>query len=264
MTTRQVELRERVRVEFDGGVARVVLARPDRRNALDLAGALALREAAELVVAAAPRVIHVRSDGEGVFSVGGDLDAFARSDDPARLVGDIAANVHAAVIMLREQPAPVVTEVSGVAAGGGFGLALMGDVVLASPVAWFRASYTAGGLSPDVGLTWLLRHTVGRARAMDVVLTNRRILADEALAWGLVSRLVTTDLRETASALVRELEIGSFSALSATRGLVDTADGRTLSEQLAAEEASISLLAGSLDGREGVQAFVEKRAPQFS
>lgn len=262
MTTRTV--RERVRVELDGEVARLVLARPDRRNALDLDCALALREAATLVVEATPRVIHVRSDGEGVFSVGGDLAAFAASEEPARLVGDIAANVHAAVMTLREQPAPVVTEVSGVAAGGGFGLALMGDVVLASPAAWFRASYTAGGLSPDVGLTWLLRHVVGRTRAMDVVLTNRPLSAEEALAWGLVNRLVTADLPEAARTLVRELETGSSAALSATRGLVDAAGSRTLREQLTAESASISQLAGSPDGREGVRAFVEKRPPRFS
>lgn len=255
--------RERIRVELDGGVARLVLARPDRRNALDLDGALALREAAELVVDAAPRVIHVRSDGEGVFSVGGDLDAFAASDNPARLVGDIAANVHAAVVMLRNQLAPIVTEVSGVAAGGGFGLALMGDVILAGPNAWFRASYTAGGLSPDVGLTWLLRHVVGRARAMDVVLTNRRISADEALAWGLISRVVSSDLPDAAGAIVSDFDLGSFAALSATRSLVEGAGDRTLSEQLAAEYASISKLAGSTHGREGVQAFVEKRAPKF-
>ncbi|MDX6216514.1 MAG: 2-(1,2-epoxy,2-dihydrophenyl)acetyl-CoA isomerase [Frankiales bacterium] len=259
----QHEFRDRIRVEIDGGVARLVLARPDRRNALDLDGAFALRDAAELIVAAAPRVVHVRSDGEAVFSVGGDLDAFAASDSPARLVGDIAGGVHAAVVLLREQRAPIVTEVAGVAAGGGFGLALLGDIVLAGPGAWFRASYTAGGLSPDVGLTWLLRHLVGRPRAMDVVLTNRRISADEAAAWGLVSRVVADDLAGAAAALVAELATGSRGALSATRGLVEAAGNRSLADQLAAEQASISELAGTVDGREGVRAFVDKRVPQF-
>jgi 2-(1,2-epoxy-1,2-dihydrophenyl)acetyl-CoA isomerase len=255
--------RDRVRLELDGGVARLILSSPQRRNALDLDGAVALRDAVQAIVEAAPRVVHVRADGDGAFCVGGDLEAFAASDDPGQLVGDIAGSVHAAVMLLRGQPAPVVTEVSGVAAGGGFGLALSGDLVLASPSAWFRASYTAGGLSPDVGLTWLLQRIAGRARAMDVVLTNRRITADEAHTWGLISRLVAADLPAVATALVAELAAGSLAALSATRALVDAADGRSLAEQLAAEQASIAALAGSDNGREGVDAFVAKRAPRF-
>jgi 2-(1,2-epoxy-1,2-dihydrophenyl)acetyl-CoA isomerase len=255
---------ERVRYVEDAGVATITLARPDRRNALDLQAAHALRDAAALCHAARDlRVIHLRSEG-AAFCVGGDLAEFATVSDVHGLVHELASTVHAAVVLLRDAGAPIVNEVQGVAAGGGFGLALSGDIILASPAARFRAAYTAAALSPDVGLTHDLMRLVGRARAMDLVLTNRELSAAEAEQWGLVSRVVPEGLADAAAQVVRSLAAMSRTALTATRDLLISAGTRSWRDQLDEEADSIARLAATADGREGVAAFVAKRSPRFA
>ena len=196
--------------------------------------------------------------------MGGDLREFADAPDPSDHVAEVADAAHDALSLLRGMAVPVVTVVQGVAAGGGLGLALAGDIVLAARSVRLRVAYTAAGLSPDCGVTVHLARALGPARAIDLALTNRAVTADQAEQWGLVSRVVDdVELEPTASALVQQLAGGARAAAAATKALLRAAPGRSWSEQLGAERSSISSLAGTADGREGVRAFLEKRAPSF-
>ena len=256
-------------LEIADGIARLTLASPATGNALDLALGSALRDAGHRLQAYdGLRVVRIGAQGRA-FCVGGDLRGFAGVDDPAAHVAELAAAVHEALTALRELPVPVVSVVQGVAAGGGLGLALVADVVLLARSATLRVAYTAAGLSPDCGVTLALARALGPARAMDLALTNRTVTAEEAAQWGLVSRAVDDDeLDRVADGIVQRLADGPHEALVATWRLVrdaaHVAGDDAWRAHLDAEAVSISHLAGSPDGREGVAAFLEKRAPRFS
>lgn len=254
----------RVRVEVEALVARVTLVRPDAGNALDLAMAVALRNAGQfLSTMTGLRMVRVDAEGD-FFCVGGDLREFAAAEDPAAHVAAVAEAAHAALRAFRELTVPVLTVVQGAAAGAGLGLALLGDVVLASRQARFRVAYTAAGLSPDCGVSFHLATSLPRALAMDLTLTNRSFSAEQAETWGLISRAVDGDaLSAAADEISVGLVEGSATALSATCHLMH--DGRTTDwdRQLDAEAASIARLAGGPDAKEGIAAFLAKRRPQF-
>lgn len=257
-------LRDRVRLTLAGPVGTLTLAHPAGGNALDLAMATALHDAAaRLASYDALRVVCLRAEGRA-FCVGGDLREFAAAADPTAHVAQVAAAAHGALTTLRELPVPVVSVVHGVAAGGGIGLALVADLVLMARGASLRVAYTAAGLSPDCGVTLHLASALGPARALDLALTNRALTAEQAEMWGLVSRAVDDDaLDAETDAVVQLLAGGAHEALVATRGLVRSAAGADWRAQLDAEAASIARLAGTPDGREGVAAFLDKRAPRF-
>lgn len=260
------ELLERgIRLDADGPIARLFLARPERGNAFDLAMADAFAEAAARIAKAASdgrtRVVLLAAVGRA-FSVGGDLAAFAGSDAPADLVGRVAGGIHSALAQLAAIPVPVVCSVAGTAAGGGLGIALSGDIVLASAGTRFVAAYTSGGLSPDCGTSWQLARA-GRAVALDLLLTNRPLGAEEAQRLGLVSRVVEAEnLAAETEQVLQTLATGSRSALVATKELVrDLAPD--LTGQLAREADGIVRAVAGPDGREGISAFVAKRTPVF-
>ncbi|MCW2498435.1 MAG: hypothetical protein JWN87_111 [Frankiales bacterium] len=258
-------LRDRVRTRLVGGVGTLTLARPDAGNALDLAMVEAMRDGvAELLGDPALRVLRLDAEGSA-FCVGGDLAEFAGVADPSAHVAAVAAAAHAALDRVRAASVPVVCVVQGAAAGGGLGVALAGDVVLVGRRARLRVAYTAAGLSPDCGVSAHLARAFGPARAMDLALTNRTLTAEQAEAWGLVSRVVEDDeLAATGDALVEQLASGSAPALAATKALLRAAPDRSWADQLDAEAASIAALAGAADGREGVAAFLGKRRPRFA
>jgi 2-(1,2-epoxy-1,2-dihydrophenyl)acetyl-CoA isomerase len=254
-----------VRAEIVDGVGRLTLARPDAGNAIDLAMA---RELAEVTTSwsADPTVRAVLLSGDGpTFCVGGDLKAFAPRDDlPAHLT-EVTDHVHAAISRLARMDAPVVAAVHGSAAGGGLSLALAADLVLAAASSRFVVAYTAIGLTPDLAGTWTLPRLVGLRTAIDLTLTNRVVAADEALALGMITRVVADDaLADEALALARELAAGPTGALGAAKRLLRDALGHDLEAQLALEQRSLATAGGSADAREGIAAFLDKRAPRFS
>lgn len=257
-------LRDRVRVQVDDGQAVVTLARPTRGNALDLDAAEALREAARRCAGSPDlRVVTLRAEGS-TFCVGGDLRAIAVADDVSSYVHRVAATIHEAMTVLRQAPAILVTAVQGSAAGGGMGLALWGDLVVAGRGARFVAGYTAAGLSPDCGVSVRLAEALGQARALDLLLTNRELSAAEAEQCGLVSRVVDDDALDAVTRRIAVgLAAGSAPSLVATRDLLRSAARNDWCDQLSDEAATISRLAAGPDGREGVAAFVAKRRPSF-
>lgn len=255
-----------VRVERDGGLAHLVLDRPEAGNAIDLPLAEALHGAtSELAVWSGLRAVLISGAGPR-FCVGGDLRSFAAAGDGTpTLLREITVHLHAAVLGLVRLHAPVVVAVQGSAAGAGVSLACAGDIVVAGHGATFVLAYTAVGLSPDGGATYLLPRLVGPRRATELCLTNRRLTAGEALEWGLVTEVCDDgDVLAVAHARAEALALGPTRALATTRRLLHDSATATLEDQLEAESLAISEGGGTPEGREGIAAFLERRQPRFS
>ena len=251
-----------VRAERDGRLLTITLDRADRSNAIDMPMALQLTEAVRSLDETV-RCVLLRAEGAN-FCVGGDVLAFAAAANPGRFIGDLAGVIHDAVASLAGAPLPVLAAINGWAAGAGLSLAACGDVVLAGESARFRAAYSALGLSPDCGLTWTLPRLVGRARAADLLLTNRPVSAAEALGIGLVARVVADSaLLAEAQTLAAELASGPTGAFGQIKNLLDIGDRSSLVDQLDAEAAAIARCADGPEGRAGVAAFAAGRKPVF-
>ena len=251
-----------VRAERAGRLLTITLDRPGQANALDMTTACQLRDAVRLIDDGVGCVL-LRAEGAN-FCVGGDVRAFAAAPEPGKFLGELASVVHDAVLALAGGPSPVVAAVNGWAAGAGMSLAACADITIAAESARFRSAYSAIGLSPDCGLTWMLPRLVGRARAADLMLTNRPVGAAEAAAIGLAARVVADDsLRADAQAVAAELASGPTAAFERIRKLLDASDRSTLADQLDAEAASIAACADHPEGRAGVAAFTAGRRPVF-
>jgi 2-(1,2-epoxy-1,2-dihydrophenyl)acetyl-CoA isomerase len=141
---------------------------------------------------------------------------------------------------------------------------MAGDLVLAAESAVFTLAYSAAGLVPDGGSTFVLPRLTGTRRTLEMMLTNRRLTAAEALEWGLVTRVVPDEsLLEEAMELARTLAEGPTRAFGAAKRLLLDGAGRTLETQMELEAQAIAQAAASRDGKEGIEAFLEKRRPGF-
>ncbi len=180
-----------IKITRDGAVAIVVLDRPAAGNAIDVATARALLEAAvEVSCDWSVRAVLIASDGR-LFSAGGDLNGFASAADKVpELMSMETAYLRSAVARLAQTDKPLVVAVQGFAAGAGFSLAMLGDIVIAGHAAQFTLAYTGIGLTPDGGASWLLPRLVGLRKAQEMILMNTRLGADDALAAELVTRVV--------------------------------------------------------------------------
>ena len=252
----------RVRTEVDGDLWRITLARPEAGNAIDVP------MADQLAAAFADRPAPTRAVlllGEGArFCVGGDVRSFAGTGDPGPFVGDLATRWHEVVRLILACPVPVVAGVHGAVAGAAVGLLGACDLVVCARSTVVRPAYAAIGFSPDGGTSWVLTRALGAARALDLMLTAGDLTAEEARDAGLVTRVVADgELAEAAGTLARGVAAGPVRAMVRTRELVRAAAARTLDEHLDDEARLIALSAGDPEGREGVRAFVEKRAPDF-
>lgn len=249
----------------DGAVAEIRFNRPKALNALDLPLARAFADAVADVTAD-PGVRAIVLSGEGrAFVAGGDVSAMAADPDRGHEVVDALLEVlNPAILALRDNDAPVVAAVRGVAAGAGLSLVANADVVVADEGAKFVMAYDQVAGVPDCGGSWFLTHRLGRARVMDMMLTGAPLTAVEAQAAGLVSRLVPGDeVDETARVLAAKIAKGPTASFGRFRRLVDAAPHTTLADQLAAERAAFVAAAQSEDFREGVAAFTARRKPEF-
>lgn len=250
----------RVNWSVDDGVGEIVLNGADRANAMDLETTEQLRDAVRAVSATAGlRGVLLRSEGRH-FCVGGDLRAFdAQGDGIGEYVRAVTVAVHEAMELIRALEVPVVVAVQGAAAGAGVGLALSGDLTVLADNASFKLAYTSVGLSPDNGSSYLLPRMLGERRALDLMLTNRTITAQDALAMGLATSVVEPENLEAAA---RELIDGvlqlSTDSVAATKRLVRGTFDHTLSEQLELESDSIVSLVTSPYGREAVARFARR------
>ncbi|WP_328334851.1 MULTISPECIES: enoyl-CoA hydratase-related protein [unclassified Streptomyces] len=249
----------------EDGLARVTLRRGAAGNAIDLATARGLLAAALACERAGVRAVLLTGVGKS-FCVGGDLREFARLDGAALEKHLIAVTdaMHEAQRVFARLDAPMVAAVQGAVAGAGIGLAAAADVTLAADNASFTAAYTGIGYSPDAGVSWFLPRLVGPKRALDLLLTNRRIPAAEAAEIGLVSRTVAAGLlADEAARTVETLRRGPTGAFGTTRRLVAAGLTSDLGPHLDREARALATAACGEEGREGVAAFLGKRAPEF-
>lgn len=260
------DMTDPVQLGREGGVAYITLNRPDSGNAINLPLARCLLEATMAVEAdPAIRCVVVRASGR-MFCAGGDVKALhAAGDALPELLREILTYLHPAITCLTKMNKPVVTAIHGPAAGAGIGLAAVGDIALAEPEAHFTMAYSRIGLTPDGGATWLLPRLIGLRRAQELSLTNRRVSAAEAAAMGLITRVVAEGtLAHEVDALAEALASSAVDALGRTKRLLLTSGEATLAEQLEAESENIAQQGGTIEGRTGIAAFVERRKPNFA
>nr|WP_087573854.1 enoyl-CoA hydratase-related protein [Sphingomonas sp. CDS-1] len=253
-------------VERGAGIARISLARPEAGNAIDLALAEALAEAAIACDEdGTVRCVLLRAEGR-LFCAGGDITQFSEAgDDAPAYLKRITGALHVAIARLARMRKPLITAIQGPAAGAGMSLALLGDIALASKSAHFTPAYGAIGLTPDGGMSWLLPRLVGLRKAQELLLTNRRIAAADAAMLGLITRVVDDQLFESeVEALLVRLVEGPSGAMGAMRELLLTSFSSGLETQMELEARSIADAIRSREGREGVAAFLQKRKALFA
>ncbi len=256
---------ESLRLETAAGVATLTLNRPDAYNALTLALGRELFSAV-LEVDEDPAVRCIVLTGAGkAFCGGGDVKEFVQHlPRIGVLIKELTTYVHGAVSRLVRTPKPVLTAVNGTAAGGGFSLALAGDLVLAAESARFTMAYSRIGATPDGSSSYWLPRLCGIRRAAELFYTNRVLSAQEAMAWGIVSRVVPdAELPDAVAQLAGELAQGPTLALGRGKRLFHASTTESLETQMELESQLIAASGHTEDFGEGVRAFVEKRPPVF-
>jgi len=250
-----------VETSRDGAVLTITLNRPDVLNALNTAAhkafGTALKDARDLEV----RAVVVTGAGRG-FCVGQDLTEFQEA------AGDVAERLretyHPNIRAIRELEKPVIAAVNGVAAGAGLSLACACDIRIAADSASFVPAFVNIGLVPDSGGSYFIVRLLGPARAFEWMSSGRKLTAAEAHAWGLVSEVVEADaLAERAAELAAQLADLPTRGIGMTKRLFDAAPTSALEDQLEREAQLQSAATKTEDFREGVAAFLEKRAPNF-
>jgi len=252
-------------LQIDGAIATITLNRPDAANAFNLVLATELNHAA-IVCQHNPNIRVVVLTGNGkLFSAGGDLSVMYEAGDQVDVaLKQLTDQLHGAFSTLMRMRAPLIVAVNGAAAGIGLSLALIGDITLASEKASFTLAYTAAGLSPDGGATYLLPKIVGIKRAKEMMITNRKLSATEALDWGMVNQVTAPDaLLDEAQSLAQSIAQGATNAFGSVKSLVLSSFSESLESQMALEVEALARNAMSQDGREGIEAFLEKRRPEF-
>lgn len=251
-------------VERIGAVEVITLNDPATLNAASFKMAEDLL-AAFKGAAEGARAILLTGAGRGFCSganLSGDLDPNSDAYDAG---GALDTHYNPLMRMFRDSPVPIVTAVNGAAAGIGCSMALAGDIVLASPQAYFLQAFRRIGLVPDGGSAYLLAHSVGRARAMEMMLLGEKIPAEQALAWGLINRIVPAEsLKDQAMALATDLASGPTHALAGIRKQLWAATESTFDEALARERGQQREAGLTSDHREGIAAFLQKRIAQFT
>ncbi|MCU5782345.1 enoyl-CoA hydratase [Alcanivorax balearicus MACL04] len=255
-------------IEFDleGGVATLALNRPERLNSFNEQMHQEVREALSVVERDdSVRALLITGNGRG-FCAGQDLSD--RSVVPGAEAPDLGSSIETyynpLIRTLQRLPMPVIAAVNGVAAGAGANIALACDLVIAARSASFTQAFCKIGLVPDSGGTWQLPRLVGMARAKGLSMLGDKLSAEQAAAWGLIWQCVDDDaLRSTATDLARHLATQPTRGLALIKQALNQSCDNDLDTQLDVERDLQREAGRTEDYREGVAAFMEKRAPQF-
>ncbi len=274
--------KEHIRVEREGAVGILTIDRRERFNSLDVATARDFRKAGlQLARDPSVRAVILRGEG-GVFCSGADLKyirAGGEQPDLTYLQGSretpsgfgevfkqILEYIHSTISEIKRAPKPFVAAVDGMAAAGGFGIAMACDLVYASDRASFEWAYGKTGLTGAESSTFFLPRLLGLRRAMELVLLNPRLSAADALSMGLINGVFPADRFESeVRALAERLAAGPTEALGIAKGLVHQAAGvDRLDWHLDRELEALASIANGPDFAEGIASFFERRTPRFS
>jgi 2-(1,2-epoxy-1,2-dihydrophenyl)acetyl-CoA isomerase len=250
---------------LEDSVARITLNRPDRLNSFNPDMHLALREALARAGREA-RAVLLTGAGRG-FCAGQDLSdrSVAADEAPPDIGASIDLYYKPLILQIQNLPMPVVCAVNGVAAGAGVSVALACDMVFAAKSASFIQAFSKIGLIPDSGGTWFPPRLIGNARAMALALTGEKLPAETAEQWGLIWKCVADDeLLTQAGAVAKQFAAGPTRAYARIKESIQAAATNTLEVQLDVERDFMAELGRSKDYREGVAAFMAKRAPNYT
>jgi 2-(1,2-epoxy-1,2-dihydrophenyl)acetyl-CoA isomerase len=248
-----------------GKILEVTLNRPDAYNALHLDMMNLLTDALSLG-ARDDSIKGVLITGKGkAFCAGGDLKWISRQNEEADAVlYRLAPQFHLSILEIRRMEKPVIAAINGIAAGGGFSLALACDLRVMGQSASLRQAYTSSGLSIDGGGSFALPRLVGLARALEIMAFDEPISSAQALQWGLVTKVVPdAEVLSEATAMLTHLSKTSLHSFAWSKKLMTSSFHSTLEAQLELERQGISDCAAHPDGQEGIRAFTEKRKPSF-
>ena len=250
---------------ISNNIATITLNRPENANALN---PIMAKELSNMAIECDEnkdiRAVIIEGSGK-MFCAGGDLKAFSDAGDSApALIKQMAGDLHIAISRFSRMDAPTIAAINGTAAGAGFSIAISADVVISTKSAKFVMAYTNAGLSPDGSSTYFLPRRIGDRRARELMLTNRVLSAEEALEWGLINKIVEQEnLSATTRELAEEFACGPTLAYGKVKNLLNASFDNGLETQMELETRGISDMARSSDGRKGIQAFLNKRKPNF-
>jgi len=250
-------------LERQGAIARITLNRPDRLNAFTKAMHAELRDALDDI--GESRVVILTGAGRG-FCAGQDLNDRAVAPGETVDLGDtVEESWNPLIRTLTSLPQPIIARVNGVAAGAGANVALACDIVIAASSAKFIQSFSALGLIPDSGGTWVLPRLIGQARALGLALTGEPLPAEQAADWGLIWKCVADDaLDAEVDALAAKLASLPPLGLAVIKQMLRASWQHTLDEELDLQAGAMRRLGFTDDYREGVAAFLAKRPPKFT
>ena len=247
------------------GVAHVRFTRPELANAVSPAFSSDLRAVmVEIEFDPAVKSVAVTADGK-VFCAGGDLKMFHQAGDelPSR-AADMLVDFHGAIYKMNTIPKPFVAGVRGAAGGAGLSLMSAFDLVVSGESAKYTMAYTRAGVTPDGTSSYFLARHIGLRRALDLTLTNRVLTASEAEQWGLVNRVVPDDGVDVATIeLATQLASGATLAMGLAKRVIYHGYEHGLGDAGEFEGRTITQVMSGHDAKEGIAAFVEKRAPVF-
>jgi 2-(1,2-epoxy-1,2-dihydrophenyl)acetyl-CoA isomerase len=253
---------ETIDFKADGPIARITLNRPDRLNSFTAQMHEEVRDA--LANLGEARIVVLTGSGRG-FCAGQDLNDRAVAPGETVDLGETVTECWNPLIRtLTSLPQPVIARVNGVAAGAGANIALACDIVIAAKSAKFIQSFSAIGLIPDSGGTWVLPRLVGQARALGLALTGEPLPAETAADWGLIWKAVDDEaLDGEVDAIANKLASLPPLGLAAIKDMIRTSWQYSLDEELERQAGAMRRLGFTEDYREGVAAFLEKRSPKF-
>jgi 2-(1,2-epoxy-1,2-dihydrophenyl)acetyl-CoA isomerase len=257
-----------VNYELNNGVAVITLNRPDALNSLSQQLTKDLRSAVDKSVEDKARVAILTGSGRA-FCAGGDLkemqDIGRAEGKPEAFLDAPLKALHNVIRAIRKAPIPFVAAVNGVCAGAGVNFALACDIVIASDDAAFREAFVRIGLSPDCGGTFFLPRAVGEKIATEMFMTGDSITAERALSLGMINHVVAADqLMDEANKLASRLAAGPTAVMGRIKRMMNTTFSNDLNGQLEMEAVCQIESGRGKDFSEGVAAFFEKRAANFT
>ncbi len=259
---------ETVKYELSGTAAIVTMNRPEALNALSLQLSKDLRAAIEQAIADSARVVVLTGEGRA-FCSGGDLremqQMWKKDGRIEAFMDEPLKALHEVILLIRETPIPFVAAVQGICAGAGTNFALACDLVFAAENATFNEAFVRIGLSPDCGGSFFLPRAVGEKLAAEMFMTGETLTAERAERIGMINRVVAAEnLMDEALKMAKKLALAPTGSIGRIKKMLNQTFSSDLQMQLNLEGEMQIESGKSNDFKEGVQAFFEKRQPNFT